>query len=73
MNDVTMNDNNENEYEMKKNCRVTKPENWHKGVVQQTKEGMIGWRGTFWVSHETEMKIERGWSRIDWCWDHDGA
>jgi hypothetical protein len=26
MNDVTVNDNNENEYEMKKNCRVTKPE-----------------------------------------------
>ena len=31
MNDVTMNDNNKNEYEMKKNCRVTKPENLHKG------------------------------------------
>ena len=42
-------------------------------VVQQTKEGMIGWIRTFRVSHETEMKIERGLSRIDWCWDHDEA
>jgi len=40
------------------------PENWHKGQCIRTKEGMIGWRGTFWVSHETEAKSV--WTRFDW-------
>jgi len=52
MNDVTVKDNVENGYE--EQCRIKKLENWH----IRLKEGMNGWRGMVWVSHETETKME---------------
>ena len=58
MNDVTMNDHNDNEYQMKKNSRVTKPENWHeKGVGVSNRlrrEWSVEWE-------HFEFRMEQRW------------
>jgi hypothetical protein len=62
MNDVTMNDNNENEYEMKKNCRVTEPENWLKGGGSAT--------ATYYGGSD---RLNRKVLSFAWNWDEERA